>query len=76
MQTFQIGHKEFIKRGGRTFLITEESADAATNAEWADGILARENVKFPNGRMSHEVANEVLEKAEDTLLDYLCITTA
>jgi hypothetical protein len=30
------------------------------NAKWADGILARENVKFPNGRMSHEVANEVL----------------
>ena len=74
MQTFQIGQKEFIKRGGRTFLITEESADAATNAEWADGILARENVKFPNGRMSHEVANEVQEKAEDTLLDFLCVT--
>ena len=75
MQTFHIGQNEFIKRGGRTYLMTEESADAATSAEWADGVLARENVQFPNGRMSHEAANEVLEKAEDTLLDFLCITT-
>ncbi|KZN20852.1 MULTISPECIES: hypothetical protein [Pseudomonas] len=76
MQTTYIGQNEFIKRGGRIFRVTEESADAATSAEWADGILVRENVQFPNGRMSHEVANEVLEKAEDTLLDYLCVTTA
>jgi hypothetical protein len=74
MQTVEIGQHKFIKRSGLTFLITEESTDAATNAEWADGILARENVKFPNGRMSHEVANEVQEKAEDTLLDFLCVT--
>jgi hypothetical protein len=74
MQTVQIGQNKFIKRGGRTFLITEESEDAATNAAWADGILARENVQFPNSRMSHEVANEVLEKAEDALLDFLCVT--
>lgn len=76
MLTTYIGQNEFIKRGGRIFRVTEESTDAATSAEWADGILARENVQFPNGRMSHEAANEVLEKAEDTLLDYLCITTA
>lgn len=33
MQTVRIGQNEFINRGGRTFLITEESADAASNAE-------------------------------------------
>ncbi|WP_020190747.1 hypothetical protein [Pseudomonas putida] len=75
MQTVHIGQNEFIKRGGRIYLMTEESADAATSAEWADGVLARENVQFPNGRMSHEAANEVLEKAEDTLIEFLCVTT-
>lgn len=74
MHTFYIGQDEFIQRDGRSYRKTEESADAATNAEWADGVLARENVKFPNGRMSHEVANEVMEKSEDILLDYLCVT--
>ncbi|EPH5795442.1 hypothetical protein ACS2R3_002951 [Pseudomonas aeruginosa] len=74
MQTTYIGQDKFIQRGGRIFRITEQSADAATSAEWADGVLARENVQLPNGRMSHEVANEVLEKAEDTLLDFLCVT--
>ncbi|MDU4254509.1 hypothetical protein [Pseudomonas sp.] len=74
MQTTYIGQEKFIQRGGRIFRITEQSTEAATNAEWADGVLARENVRFPNGRMSHEVANEMLEQAEDTLLDYLCVT--
>jgi hypothetical protein len=74
MQTTYIGQNKFIQRSGRIFTITEQSADAATGAEWADGVLARESVQFPDGRMSHEVANEVLERAEDTLLDYLCVT--
>lgn len=75
METTYIGQTEYIKRGGRIFRITGQSADAATSAEWADKILLAENVKFPNGRMSHEVANEELERAEDVLLDYLCVTT-
>ena len=74
-QATYIGEEKFILRSGRIFRITEQSADAATNAKWAESILARTNIQFPNGRMSHEVANEVLEKAEDTLLDYLCVTT-
>lgn len=74
MQTTYVGQEKFIQRGGRIFRLTDESAEAATNAEWADSVLARENVRYPNGRMSHEVANETLEKAEDTLLDYLCVT--
>ncbi|EJS3802561.1 hypothetical protein OE494_29435 [Pseudomonas aeruginosa] len=74
MQTTYVGQDKFIQRGGRIFRFTDDSAEAATNAEWADGVLARENVRYPNGRMSHEVAGEVLEKAEDTLLDFLCVT--
>ena len=74
MQTTYIGQEKFIQRGGRVFRITDQSTEAATTAEWADGVLSRENVQYPNGRMSHEVANEMLEQAEDTLLDYLCVT--
>lgn len=40
---------------------------------WANGILAAPCVQYQNGRMSHEVANEVLEETEDELLDYLAL---
>lgn len=73
MQTTYIGQVKVIVRGGRYFRITEKSADAATQAEWADGVLARPAVTFPNGRNSHEAAGEVLEMAEDTLIDYLLV---
>lgn len=75
MKTTYIGQEKFIQRGGRIFRMSETSQEAAMNAEWADKILQQENTRFPNGKMSHEVANEVLEKAEDVLLDYLCVTT-
>ena len=75
MNTTYIGQEKFIQRGGRIFRMSEASEEAAMNAEWADKILQQENTRFPNGKMSHEVANEVLEKAEDVLLNYLCVTT-
>ena len=74
MQTTYVGQEKFIQRGGRIFRSTDESAEAATSANWADGVLSRENVHYPNGRMSHDVAGEGLEKAEDALLEYLCVT--
>jgi hypothetical protein len=36
--------------------------------------LAKPAVNFPNGRDSHEVAGEVLDKAEDALIAYLVVT--
>lgn len=74
MQTTYIGQLKVIVRGARYFRITEESADAATQAEWADGVLAKPSVTYPNGRNSHEAAGEILDKAEDTLIDYLVVT--
>lgn len=73
MQTTYIGQLKVIVRGGRYFRLTEKSVDAAKQAEWADGVLSRPNVKYPNGRFSHEAAAEILERAEDTLIDYLLI---
>lgn len=74
MQTTYVGQDKFIQRGGRIFRFTDDSAEAATSADWADSVLSRENVRYPSGRMSHDVAGEVLEKAEDALLEYLCLT--
>lgn len=74
MKTINMGEYEFIKHGDRLFLKTDESAFAVINVEWAEGLLSRENVKFQNGRMSHDAANEVLEQSEDILLNFLCVT--
>lgn len=73
MKTTYIGQLKVIVRNGRYFRITDRSADAATQAEWADEILTRPNVIYPNGRSSHECANEVLDKAEDTLIEYMLL---
>lgn len=74
MQTTYIGQTKFIVRGARHFRITERSADAATEAEWADKVLSAPAVTYLNGRNSHEVAGEVLDSAEDALIDYLVVT--
>jgi hypothetical protein len=76
MQTTYIGEQKVIVRGGRYFRLTEESADAATQAEWADGVLAKPAVMYPNGRNSHEAAGDVLDKAEDALIDYLLLVVS
>ncbi|WP_257820204.1 hypothetical protein [Burkholderia glumae] len=68
-----IGQFKVIVRGGRHFRITERSLDAATQAEWADGVLAAPAVVYPNGKNSHEAAGEVLDKAEDELIAYLLL---
>ncbi|QRE00438.1 hypothetical protein [Burkholderia phage BCSR52] len=73
MKTTYIGQLKVIVRGGRYFRITETSSDSATQAEWADGVLSKPAVTYPNGRNSHEAAGEVLDKAEDALIDYLLI---
>jgi hypothetical protein len=74
MQTTYIGQTKLIVRGARLFRITERSAEAATNAEWADKVLAAPAVTYPNGRNSHEVAGELLDRAEDDLLDFMVVT--
>ena len=38
--------------------------------EWANNILAAPCVKYPNGRLSHDAAREVLCEAQCALLDH------
>lgn len=64
---------ETVKHAGRTFRSTEESRFAIGQIQWAEGILSRANVRFQNGRQSHEAANEVIEQNEDVLIDHLCL---
>lgn len=76
MKTTWYGEQKVIQALNREFAYTEESpnavvqADAVVQAEWALGILARPAVVYPNGRDSHVVAGEVLDKAEDELIEF------
>lgn len=74
MKTTYISMQKFIEHEGRLYRFTEGSEQAVCTIEWAKQVLARENVKFAgNGLMSHDVAGQRLERAEDFLLNYLCI---
>ena len=64
------GQEKLVVLGDRYFKLCEQSEQAAYNVEWANTILAKPSVTYPNGRASHEVASEIREKAEDTLLDF------
>ncbi|HHT5706172.1 TPA: hypothetical protein ACTZGK_004109 [Raoultella planticola] len=74
MNTTFLGQSEFIKHGGFLFLLSDESCLAVNNIEWAEKILSCDNVKFQNGRMSHEVAHEVMEESQGILLNFLSLT--
>jgi hypothetical protein len=74
MQTTYVGQTKLIAFDGRLFKFCYAAADHVVQAEWAKGVLSAPAVTYPNGRNSHEVANEVLEKAEDGLLDYWRLT--
>lgn len=68
------GLHKFLTRNERLYFICERSQDAIVQAEWADDVLKRTNVQFENGRWSHEAAGEILDKAEDVLVQYLVVT--
>ena len=73
MKRVYVGQVKLISFDGRYFKDCDTAVNAILNVEWAKGILAAPAVTFPNGKQSHEVANIELEKAEDTLIDYLRI---
>ena len=70
MKTSWYGEQKIIQALDRVFAFTDESHNAVVQAEWARGILAQPAVVYPNGRNSHVVAGEVLDKAEDELIEF------
>jgi hypothetical protein len=70
MKTTYIGELKVIEALGRKFVFTEESHNAVVAAEWAHNILAQPATTFLNGRDSHEVAGDELDRVEDILLDF------
>jgi hypothetical protein len=70
METTWYGEQKVIKALDREFAYTEESHNAVVQAEWAHRILAEPSVTYPNGHDSHVVAGEVLDKAEDELIEF------
>ena len=69
MKTTYIGQTKLIVYKGRYY--SEEAADHVVQAEWADKVLDEPAVTYPNGRNSHEVAGDVIDAAEDGLIDFL-----
>lgn len=63
-----------IKFDGRLFKRTEAAEQAVSDARWAKNVLAAEVCVYQNGRNSHHVAAEVLDAAEDVLLDVQMFT--
>lgn len=53
---------------GKYYPDEEELESAIVQAQWARGILAAPEVTWPNGKLSHEVASQVLEDSLDTLI--------
>ncbi len=62
-----------LEYNGRTFRSCPASRQCISDLVWASKVLAAPAVTFPNGRDSHEVAGEVIDKAEDALINYLCL---
>jgi hypothetical protein len=68
MQTVWIGGTELIQYKGRYFALSGKGA--VMQLEWAHNTLDKPAVTFQNGRNSHEAALEVLDKAEDELIEH------
>lgn len=49
----------------------EESKFLQGQVKWAQDKLAEENILYPSGKWSHECAFEVLNDAEDRLLEFM-----
>ena len=60
-----------IRIDARIFSVSDDSLAAAADIKWARKILAGDDWIAPNGRSMHAIAGDVIEKAEDTLIDYL-----
>ena len=69
MNTTFLGQSEVIKRQGLLLLVSEQSGLAINHTELYETILSSHNVQYQNGRMSHEVAYEVMEESQDILLE-------
>lgn len=68
-----IGQNRMFRRIGtsRCYPYNERTCEAVCELEWAYAALTKPNVVFPNGKESHECANERIDRNEDALIDYL-----
>lgn len=73
-----IGQRRMFRRVGTCHVYPRNDAtgDAVCQLEWAYAKLAEPCATFQNGRTSHEVANEVVERYEDALLGHLHLVAA
>jgi len=70
MNTIWVRQEQFLSYDGKYFRHTEAALDAIINLIWAKGILAKPSCTYHNGKVSHEIANEVISESGGILLDY------
>lgn len=70
LKRIYVGQEQLISFDGRLFKDTDGSSLAVSNLIWAQQVLANPAETYPNGKHSHEVANEIVEQSEDILIDY------
>jgi hypothetical protein len=75
-ETTYVAGEKMIRRVGtcQVYPMVDEVTNAVTQIDWAASVLIVPPVIYPNGRSSHEVANEVNDMYEDILIDHLCIS--
>lgn len=64
MQEIQIGQARYIQSGFQLYHHSEEVADAASKAEWAEGVLTENNVWLTPEHLHAEVADNLVGLAQ------------
>lgn len=69
MQEIQIGQTRYVQSGFQLYQHSEAVADAASKAEWAEGVLTENNVWLTPENLQADVANDLVRLAKNTLAD-------
>ncbi|HCA5884932.1 TPA: hypothetical protein MXV08_004053 [Pseudomonas aeruginosa] len=67
MHEFQIGQARYVQSGFQLYHHSEAVVEAASKAEWAEGVLTENNVWLSPEHMQADVANSLVGLAKSTL---------
>lgn len=69
MQEIQIGQTRYVQSGFQLYHHSDAVADAASKAEWAEGVLTENNVWLTPENLQADVADDMVRLAKSTLAD-------
>lgn len=67
MHEIQIGQAHYVQSGFQLYNHSDAVVDAASKAEWAEGVLSENNVWLSPEHLQADVATNLLELAKSTL---------